>query len=86
MKTSIQLIGQIIRSKTALHLKLVAHRNGGKVDIGGERIDDLLAEVDARMASICAAKSSVSRLVVLLLAALVRISLSIEDMGLLVLE
>jgi hypothetical protein len=26
---------------------LVAHRNGGKVDIGGGRIDDLLAEVDA---------------------------------------
>ena len=47
MKTSIQLIGQIIRAKTALHLKLVAHRNGGKVDIGGGRIDDLLAEVDA---------------------------------------
>ena len=47
MKTSIQLIEQIIRAKTALHLKLVAHRNGGKVDIGGGRIDDLLAEVDA---------------------------------------
>ena len=51
MKTSIQLIGQIIRSKTALHLKLVAHRNGGKVDIGGGRIDDLLAEVDAGLSS-----------------------------------
>ena len=47
MKTSIQLIEQIIRAKTALHLKLIAHRNGGKVDIGGGRIDDLLAEVDA---------------------------------------
>jgi hypothetical protein len=51
MKTSIQLIGQIIRSKMALHLKLVAHRNGGKVDIGGERIDDLLAGVDAGLSS-----------------------------------
>jgi len=51
MKTSIQLIGQIIRSKTALHLKVVAHRNGGKVDIGGGRIDDLLAEVDAGLSS-----------------------------------
>ena len=47
MKTSIKLIEQIIRAKTALHLKLMAHRNGGKVDIGGGRIDDLLAEVDA---------------------------------------
>jgi hypothetical protein len=51
MKTSIQLIEEIIRAKTALHLKLVAHRNGGKVDIGGGRIDDLLAEVDAGLSS-----------------------------------
>ena len=47
MKTSIQLIEKIIRAKTALHLKLVAHRNGDKADIGGGRIDDLIAEVDA---------------------------------------
>ena len=47
MKRSIELIEQIIRAKTALHLKLVAHRSGGKVDIGGGRIEDLLAEVDA---------------------------------------
>jgi hypothetical protein len=33
MKTSIQLIEKIIRAKTALHLKLVAHRNDHKVDI-----------------------------------------------------
>jgi hypothetical protein len=51
MKTSMQLIEQIIRAKTALHLKLVAHRNGGKVDIGGGRIDDLLAEVDAGLSN-----------------------------------
>jgi hypothetical protein len=51
MKTSIQLIEQIIRAKTALHIKLVAHRNAGKVDIGGGRIEDLLAEVDAGLAS-----------------------------------
>jgi hypothetical protein len=51
MKTSIHLIEQIIRAKTALHLKLVAHRNGGKVDIGGGRIDDLLAEVDAGLSN-----------------------------------
>jgi hypothetical protein len=47
MKTSIQLIEKIIRAKTALHLKLVAHRNDRKVDIGGGRIDELIAEVDA---------------------------------------
>ena len=51
MKRSIQLIEQIIRAKTALHLKLVAHRTGGTVDIGGGRIDDLLAEVDAGISS-----------------------------------
>ena len=47
METSIQLIEKIVRAKTALHLTLVAHRNNGKLDIGGGRIDDLLAEVDA---------------------------------------
>ena len=47
MKTSILLIEKIIRAKTALHLKLVAHRNCGKIDIGGGRVDDLIAEVDA---------------------------------------
>jgi hypothetical protein len=46
MKTSVQLIEQIIRANTALHLTLVAERKGGKVDIGGGRIDDLLTEVD----------------------------------------
>jgi hypothetical protein len=51
MKTSIHLIEQIIRAKTALHLKLVAHRNGGKADIGGGCIDDLIAEVDAGLLS-----------------------------------
>ena len=47
MKSSIQLIEDIIRAKTALHLKLLAHRNRGKVNIGGARIDDLIAQVDA---------------------------------------
>ena len=47
MKTPEQLIEQIIRAKTALHLQLLAHQKEGKVDIGGGRIDDLLAEVDA---------------------------------------
>lgn len=51
MKKSIQLIEQILRAKTALHLKLIAHRNDGKVDIGGASIDDLLAEVDAGLYS-----------------------------------
>ena len=47
MKTPEQLIEQIIRAKTALHLQLLAHRKDGKIDIGGGRRDDLLAEVDA---------------------------------------
>jgi hypothetical protein len=51
MKTSIQLIEKIIRAKTALHLKLVARRNDGKVDIGGGPIADLIVEVDAGLSS-----------------------------------
>jgi hypothetical protein len=51
MKSSIQLIEDIIRANTALHLKLVAHRNRGKVEIGGGRIDDLIAQVDAGISS-----------------------------------
>ena len=47
MKTPEQLIEQIIRAKTALHLQLLTHRKDGKIDIGGGRRDDLLAEVDA---------------------------------------
>ena len=47
MKTPEQLIEQIIRAKTALHLQLLAHQKEGKVDVGGGRKDDLLAEVDA---------------------------------------
>jgi hypothetical protein len=47
MKSPIQLIEEIIRAKTALHLRLVAHRNDGEMDIGGKSVDDLLAEVDA---------------------------------------
>jgi hypothetical protein len=50
MDRPIQLVEKIIRAKTALHLTLVALRNDGKVDIGGGRIDDLLAEVDAGLA------------------------------------
>ena len=38
MKSSMQLIEQIIRAKTALHLTLVAYRNEGKVEIGGKLI------------------------------------------------
>ncbi len=47
MKTSMQLIEKRIRAKTALHLTLVASRNDGKLEIGGGRIDDRLAEVDS---------------------------------------
>jgi hypothetical protein len=50
MKTPSQLVEQIIRAHTALHLKLAADRNSGKVEIGGTAIDTLIAEVDAGMA------------------------------------
>ena len=46
-KSPIQLIGEILRAKTALHLRLVAQRNEGDVDIGGKKISDMIAEVDA---------------------------------------
>jgi len=51
MKSATQLIEEIIRAKTALHLRLAADRSGGKLEIGGRRIDDLIAEVDAGLAS-----------------------------------
>ena len=51
MKTPIQLIEQILRAKTALHLTLAADLNAGKLDVGGRRIDDLIAEVDAGILS-----------------------------------
>ena len=47
MKSPIQLIEEIIRAKMALHLRLVAHRNDGEMEIGGKSVDDLIAEVDA---------------------------------------
>jgi len=46
-KSPIQLIEEIIRAKTALHLRLVAHRNDGEVEIGGKNVSDMIAEVDA---------------------------------------
>jgi hypothetical protein len=45
-KSPIQLIEEIIRAKMALHLRLVACRNDGEMDIGGKSIYDLIAEVD----------------------------------------
>jgi hypothetical protein len=51
MKSSTQLIEEIIRAKTALHLRLAADRSGGKHEVGGRRIDDLIAEVDAGLSS-----------------------------------
>jgi len=50
MKSPVQLIEQIIRAKMALHLRLAASRNAGQVEIGGRRIDDMIAEVDAGLA------------------------------------
>ena len=51
MDKSVQLIEQIIRAKTALHLKLVGHRNEGRTEIGGASINNLLAEVDVGLQS-----------------------------------
>jgi len=51
MKSATQLIEEIIRAKTALHLRLAADRSSGKLEIGGRRIDDMIAEVDAGLAS-----------------------------------
>jgi hypothetical protein len=50
MKSAAQLIEQIIRAKTALHLRLAADRNGGKVEVGGTSIDGLIVEVDEGLA------------------------------------
>jgi hypothetical protein len=47
MKSSTQLIEEIIRAKTALHLRLAADRNGGKREVGGRCIVELIEEVDA---------------------------------------
>ncbi|MGH6734842.1 MAG: hypothetical protein ACRECX_02010 [Methyloceanibacter sp.] len=49
-KSAAQLIEQIIRAKTALHLRLAADRSGGKRDVGGTRIEDLIVEVDDGLA------------------------------------
>jgi hypothetical protein len=46
-KSPIQLIEEILRAKTALHLRLVAQRNEGDVEIGGKKVSDMIAEVDA---------------------------------------
>ena len=50
MKSATQLIEEIIRAKTALHLRLAADRNGGKLEVGGADIDALIVEVDAGLA------------------------------------
>jgi hypothetical protein len=51
MKSSVQLIEEIIRAKTALHLRLAADRNDGKREVGGKCIIELIAEVDAGLLS-----------------------------------
>jgi hypothetical protein len=51
MKSPSQLLEQIIRAGTALHLKLVAERNAGKPDIGGRAIDAMIDEVDQGISS-----------------------------------
>ena len=51
MKSPTELLEQIIRAETALHLKLVAQRNAGKADIGGRAINDLIQEVGQGLSS-----------------------------------
>ena len=51
MKSPTQLVEQILRAKTALHVTLVADRNSGKAEVGGKSINDLIAEVDAGISS-----------------------------------
>jgi hypothetical protein len=49
MKSPTQLLQQIIRAETALHLKLVAMRNEGTADVGGKAVNDMIDEVDQRL-------------------------------------
>ena len=51
MKSPTELLEQIIRAETALHVKLVAQRAAGKPDIGGRAINDLIEEVDQGLSS-----------------------------------
>jgi hypothetical protein len=43
--------GGIIRAKMALHLRLIAHRNYGEMDIGGKSIYELIADLRRRRRS-----------------------------------
>lgn len=47
MKSARELLEQIIRAETGLHLRLVAERNAGKLEIGGKAIEEMIAEVDS---------------------------------------
>jgi hypothetical protein len=60
-KSPIQLIEEIIRAKTALHLRLVAHRNDGEMDIGGKSICELIAEVGEGILRLTSGCLSISR-------------------------
>jgi hypothetical protein len=47
MRSSIQLLEEIISDLTAMHLKLVSHRSAGRSTIGGRPIEEMIAEIDA---------------------------------------
>jgi hypothetical protein len=47
MRSSIQLLEEILRDLTAMHLKLVSHRSTGRNTIGGTPIEEMIAEIDA---------------------------------------
>ena len=51
MKSPTELLDQMMRAGTALHLKLLAQRKAGKPDIGGREIDGMIEDVDQVLAS-----------------------------------
>ena len=46
MRSSMQLLEEIVRDLTALHLKLIHHRDAGRNTIGGMPIDEMISEID----------------------------------------
>jgi hypothetical protein len=46
MRSSIQLLEEIVRDLTTMHVKLIHHRNAGRKTIGGMPIDEMVAEID----------------------------------------
>jgi hypothetical protein len=47
VRSSIELLEEIIRDLMAMHLKLMHHRGAGRNTIGGVAIDEMIVDVDA---------------------------------------